>query len=61
MAETVIGFLSVLLKIKPLSKSTHIKQTKERWLKEIKIITCTSIEVCLETIDKWKEQLALKR
>jgi hypothetical protein len=60
MAETVISFMSVLLKLKPLNESTHIKQIKERWLKEIKIITCT-IEVCLETRDLWQEQLTLER
>jgi hypothetical protein len=60
MAETVICSMSVLLKLKPMNESTHVKQNN-RWLKEIKIITCTSIEACLETIDKWQEQLALKR
>ena len=59
MAETVTCSMSVLLKLKTMSESTHIKQNN-RWLKEIKIITCTSIEACLETIDKWQEQLALR-
>jgi hypothetical protein len=61
MVETVICSMSVLLKLKPMNESTHIKKIKVRWLKDIKIITCTSIEACLETIDKWQEQLAFKR
>jgi hypothetical protein len=60
MAETVICSMSVLLKLKSMSESTHVKQNN-RWLKDIKIITCTSIEVCLETRDTWQEQPALRR
>jgi hypothetical protein len=60
MAETVISFISVLLKLKPMSKSTHVKQNKEMAERIKDAITCT-IEVCLETRDQWQEQLALKR
>ena len=59
MAETVTCSMSVLLKLKTMSTSTHVKKNN-RCLKEIKIITCTSIEVCLETRDQWQEQLALR-
>ena len=38
MAETVICSMSVLLKLKPMNESTHIKQDK-RWLKEIGLIS----------------------
>ena len=38
MAETVTCSRSVLLKLKTLSESTHIKQDN-RWLKEIEIIS----------------------
>jgi hypothetical protein len=38
MAETVTCSKSVLLKLKTMYKSTHIKQDK-RWLKEIGLIS----------------------
>jgi hypothetical protein len=39
MAETIISFISVLLKLKPLNESTHVKQIKEKRLKEIKMLS----------------------